>query len=668
MQVNVKVRGENMTFLARMRHYSGKLPGASIYILGAGIGFLGILLFSGSLGNAFVNWDDDLYIYENRAIRSLGSASLKQFLVGFHAGNWHPLTWFSHAVDYAVWGLNPAGHHLTSLLLHGLNTFLVVVITFQLLQLAMGDEQGGGTHPLSQNLLLVAASVTGLLFGLHPMHVESVAWASERKDLLSAFFYLLSLLLYLRYATPECRKASEKSSRWWRDWNLQASLFFFVSALLSKAMAVTLPVVLLLLDWYPLSRFRTKGKVGVILAEKVPFLLLSSVTAGITFFAQRSARYVVPLESFPLGDRVIISFYALIAYLGKLLWPQTLSPFYPMPGQISIARTEFLLPILLVTAISVACLLLVRRQKFWFLLWSFFCVTLLPVLGVVKTGLQVMADRYIYLSAMAPFMLIGLCVASALKVTRQRRFHALSAGIIIATLLVISLLAFRTLKQVRIWKGGISYWSSVLERAPLDIMTASRSQNGQSVRQDLNVSDAWVVTSLHNRAKAYAEAGHYAESIQDLNSAVVLGNAIPAYPNEINYFYRGYVLIKMGRYEEAGQDLAAAILRKKDYYDAYYMQGVAYLWAGNASKSLESMNEALRLCPEPPYNYFHDRAIAFARLGDYKKAVADYTEAIRLNPASSDSYRNRGTLYRKLGLLPEAEMDLLKAESLKSDR
>jgi len=638
------------------------------YALGGAVALLSCLTYLGILNNGFVNWDDDLYIYDHSAVRSLGLASLKHFFLDFHAGNWHPLTWLSHALDYQFWGLNPAGHHLTSLILHGLNTFLVVVIVFRLLQFAVNVEHGAGRHYLSRNHLLTTAAITGLLFGLHPIHVESVAWASERKDLLSSFFALLSLLMYLRYVAHEAQTLiNRERPQGWRDGDLRASLFLFVCALMSKAMAVTLPVVLLLLDWYPLSRFRTNEKPHGIFIEKLPFFLFSGIAAIVTFFAQRSARYVVTLGDFPLWDRLVISFYALAAYLAKLLWPLTLRPFYPMPGNVSIAMSKFLLPVILMTAISVVCLLLLRRQKFWFVLWCSFCITLLPVLGVVKTGLQVIADRYVYLAAIAPFMVAGFCAASAVKFARERRLQSLLAGIVIMIMIIFSLLAFKTFMQVKVWKNGISYWSSILEQAPPDIMSASWSPISPAVRRKLSVSDAWVVSSLHNRAKAYVEAGRLAEALQDLNAAVSLGNAITGYPNEINYFQRGYVFVKMARYEEAEQDLSVAIERKGDYFDAYYMRGVAYLSAGDTAKSIEDINKAVSISPAPPYNYFHDRAIAFARLGDYNRAVADYTEAIRLNPASSDSYRNRGVLYQKLGHLREAETDLLTAQRLKGN-
>lgn len=636
------------------------------YALGGAVALLSCLAYLGILKNGFVNWDDDLYIYDHSAVRSLGLASLKHFILDFYAGNWHPLTWLSHALDYQFWGLNPFGHHLTSLFLHGLNTFLVVLVVFRLLQFAVNVEHEAIRH-LSRNHLLTAAAITGFLFGIHPIHVESVAWAAERKNLLSSFFALLSLLMYLRYVAHEAQKLNRESPQGWRDGDLRASLFLFVCALMSKAMAVTLPVILLLLDWYPLSRYRANEKSYSIFIEKLPFFLFSGIAAVVTFFAQRSARYVLTLGDFPLWDRLIITFYAIPAYLAKLLWPQTLRPFYPMPGHVSIAMIKFLLPIILVTAISVVCLLFLRKQKFWFVLWCCFCIMLLPVLGVVKTGLQVIADRYVYLAAIAPFMVAGFCVASVLKIARERGHKSLLAGIVIMSMIIFSLLAFKTFRQVKVWKNGISYWSSILEQAPSYSMSDSWSQASQAGARKLSASDAWVVTSLHNRAKAYVEAGRLAEAVRDLNAAVSLGNAITGYPNEINYFHRGYVFIKMARYTEAEQDLSVAIRRKPDYFDAYYMRGVANLSAGDAAKSIEDLNKAISISPAPPYNYFHDRAIAFARVGEYNRAVADYTEAIRLNPASSDSYRNRGVLYQKLGHLREAETDLLTAQRLKGN-
>jgi hypothetical protein len=212
------------------------------YYVAAAVALLTLLVYLPALQNEFVDWDDNVYIFDNPYIRSLDMAFFKWAFWGFHAANWHPLTWASHALDYAVWGLNPLGHHLTSISLHALNTFLVVALVTRLLD-AYNTKQN--RPALNDRMVLIAAATTGLLFGLHPVHVESVAWVSERKDVLCALFFLLSLLSYLSYVSSNTQKT------------YLLSLGFFVLALLSKPMAVTLPVVLLILDWYPYGRIRS---------------------------------------------------------------------------------------------------------------------------------------------------------------------------------------------------------------------------------------------------------------------------------------------------------------------------------------------------------------------------------------------------------------------------
>jgi hypothetical protein len=273
-----------------------------------------VLVYLPALNNGFVDWDDHQYVYKNPNIWFFNLRSLQWMFTAFHVGNWHPLTWLSHAVDYALWGLNPMGHHLTSVLLHGLNTFLVVLLITRLVCLAQAKASGDNRYSSSGSPLL-AGAVTGLLFGLHPLHVESVAWVSERKDLLYALFYMLSVLSYMRYAVIASGgivasddnsykhhvSHSERGGSNYRYYMLCLMLFMF--SLMSKPMAVTLPAVLLLLDVYPLERFTMltgrsgKGFLTVykVFIEKIPFLILSVVSSVIAVQAQEAGDAMRPL-------------------------------------------------------------------------------------------------------------------------------------------------------------------------------------------------------------------------------------------------------------------------------------------------------------------------------------------------------------------------------------
>ncbi|NOX97016.1 MAG: hypothetical protein GXO98_02935, partial [Nitrospirae bacterium] len=272
-----------------------------IWIVGLLIALTTLLVYLPTLNNNFVNWDDGEYVYDNPHIQSLDPELLKWTFTSFYAGNWHPLTWLSHALDYALWGLNPRGHHLTAIIFHSLNTFLVFILLIRLLvpfrKKTGKRERTSLLKEPSLGKALAAGAITALLFGLHPLHVESVAWVAERKDVLYAFFTLLSLLSYLRYISP-------LSSLPRRSTFYGLSLFLFALALMSKPMAVTLPVVLVILDIYPLERLNLKAagpaqrKVWI---EKLPFLGLSLVSSIITIVAQRAGGAVAPLKYWPLG-------------------------------------------------------------------------------------------------------------------------------------------------------------------------------------------------------------------------------------------------------------------------------------------------------------------------------------------------------------------------------
>lgn len=262
------------------------------------VAVLTFLLYLPALRNGFVNMDDDGYVINNIFIRSF-TACFKWAFTSFSNDNWHPLTWLSHSADYALWELDPFGHHLTSIFLHSLNSGLVSLLAFRLIELA-GDSSlsPDGPYLRQSGRGRIAAFITGLLFGIHPLHVESTAWVSERKDLLCALFYILSVLAYLRHGRSLSAKGRErKVLAYLAGGHYLLSLLFFILALLCKPMAVTLPAVLLLLDWHPLSRFNRYSRPGVVLMEKIPFAVLSLLLSIITLHAQREAINPLPLPT-----------------------------------------------------------------------------------------------------------------------------------------------------------------------------------------------------------------------------------------------------------------------------------------------------------------------------------------------------------------------------------
>src|SRR5208283_719950 len=247
------------------------------YSVAVFVSLLTFLVYLSCLHNEFVLWDDDRYVYENPHLHPVNAAFFRWAFSDFYCANWHPLTWVSHALDYAVWGLNPLGHHLTNNILHAVNTFIVVILVAKLLETWRPSRQHNPPLHASQEWsYIVIAAVTGLLFGLHPLHVESVAWVSERKDLLCAMFFLLSTLAYTKYVS---------NGGGLRNKHYILVVFLFAFALLSKPMAVTLPAVLLILDWYPFNRIRSLKTLWAACIEKLPFIALSVASSVTTILA-----------------------------------------------------------------------------------------------------------------------------------------------------------------------------------------------------------------------------------------------------------------------------------------------------------------------------------------------------------------------------------------------
>jgi hypothetical protein len=503
-------------------------------------GLATLLVYLPALWNEFVYWDDNLYVFENPHIRSLDGSFFRWAFSSFDASNWHPLTWISHAVDYAIWGMNPLGHHLTSIILHAVNTGLVVLLALQLLQIA--KERGSRDHSpsfLNDRAILIAAGVTGLLFGIHPVHVESVAWVSERKDLLCALFFLLSIMAYVKAAEGRGAEGKRLPVR-----ILLPALGFFVLALLSKPMAVTLPVVLLILDWYPLGRIGTFRTFRTALVEKVPFFALSLASSIVTVAAQQEGLSLVGLEVVPLSTRLLVAVQSLLAYLGKILLPLNLVPLYPYPRHVSLLSLTYVSAIGVVLGITLACVVLAKKQRFWLSTWTYYVVTLIPVLGIIQAGNQSMADRYVYLPSIGPLLVSGLGAAWLTDQAIRRAKPVLAARVIsIGVILVLSLsLSYLTVVQTRVWKNSLVLWTWVIEKEPDRLPLA-----------------------YNNRGMVFFQANDLDRAMTDFDKAVDLD---PLYAKA--YYNRGCAHYRKGELAKAIADYRKTISLEPRYYEAYY--------------------------------------------------------------------------------------------------
>jgi hypothetical protein len=502
------------------------------YGFAASISLLTFIIYLPSLQNEFVNWDDNLYIYDNPFIRSLNTAFFKWAFFDFYAANWHPLTWMSHAIDYAVWGLNPVGHHLTNNIIHAVNTFLVVLLVVKLMEIGSNSPTSRGgfqTRPYN----IIAAGTTGLLFGLHPLHVESVAWVSERKDLLCALFFLLSIFSYLSYA----------ANKTYRTYFL--SLLFFTLALMSKPMAVSLPVVLLILDWYPLERIRSLKSFWSVSIEKLPFILLGLSSAALTVMAQKTAVAIGSLEYAPLSVRIFVAVKSIAAYIWKMVLPLNLLPFYPYPRIVQVLSLEYLLPAILVTGITITGVVIAKKQKLWLSIWGYYVITLLPVIGIVRVGSQEMADRYAYLPSLGFFFIIGLGAGWIWKRTDTLKKGILPVRIIIAVIAVSAFVCFSylTVEQTGIWKNSNTLWTRVIEKKPA---ASTAYKNRASYFYNLNQFDRAIedynvllsidpsnyeayilrtvsVEALFERGSFYLRQGNKELAVSDLRKACKYG-------------------------------------------------------------------------------------------------------------------------------------------------
>ena len=630
------------------------------YLVSSLIALATFVLYLPALRNEFINWDDGPYVFANFHIRALDLSFFQWAFFDFYASNWHPLTWISHAVDYAIWGLNSLGHHLTSVILHAINTFLVVLLATRLLE-PRADGSNGLTGLTKRTL--IAAGVTGLLFGIHPAHVESVAWVSERKDLLCALFFLLSVISYANYGFCKTYKT------------YMLTLGFFVLALMSKPMAVTLPLVLLILDWHPFGRIRSVKTFWTAGVEKLPFFALSLASSVLTILAQRGGDAVSSLDAVPLSIRLLVAAKTLIAYLGKMLLPLNLSPFYPYPREVSLFSVEYVSAIILVIGITTACLVLAAKQKAWLSAWGYYVVTLLPVLGIVQVGSQAMADRYTYLPSLGPFLVLGCAAAwtseKALAV-KKGALLAKAGGVAVAVSLV-AVLFFLAIRQTAVWRNSIGLWTHVIDKAsekvPLIYVNRGAAFQLSGLLDDAMADFNRAIDVDPSAYRAYVALGTVLEQRGQFDQAIaVVDRAIavnPGYPEA--YRNRGVLHDKMGQYDRAIADYTKAISLKSSYYEAFNSRGLVFAKTGRFDRAIADYDATIGINPRH-VGVYQNRGIAYTLIGSYDRALEDFNTAISLDRNDATVYFNRGSFYRRLGNADRALSDFRQACALGSEK
>lgn len=411
--------------------------------------------FLPDLKNELLDWDDAGYILENANIGSLTFETVRWAFTEFFCNYWAPLTWLSLAVDYAFWGFNPVGYHLTNNIFHSLNAGLFFLITYQMLN-RYAARNSSRAFSASNNSILICSILAALFFGIHPLRVESVAWAAERKDMLSMLFGLGALLAYLKYTEV----AEAHVHPFYRQPSYWAMLAFFLLSLLSKAMLITLPIVLFVLDWFPLRRLN-RDNVRWLVLEKLPLLFLSALASLITMKAMAISSKT--LAEINVSARVLTAFKSVLTYLRLSLLPIDISPVYFHPVNVTLGA-EYIIAILLVMAISVWCAMTVRQRPVFLSVWLIFLITLFPVLGLTQNGPQEMAPRFTYMPGMALSILAAIGVMFVhVRISASRKW---AVALWIGVLAILAGFAIVTVRDIGYWKNDVALWSRVIELQP----------------------------------------------------------------------------------------------------------------------------------------------------------------------------------------------------------
>jgi protein O-mannosyl-transferase len=581
----------------------------------------------------FISFDDNRYVYENAYVQSgLNWNSIIQVFSSELAklsGHWHPVTWLSLMLDYQIFGLNPHGYHLINLLFHVMNTILLFLIFRRM------------TKSLWPSAFVAA------LFAIHPLHVASVAWITERKDVLSTFFWMLTMGAYSYYVEhPGFRRYF-------------FVLLFFIMGLMTKPMLVTLPFVLLLLDYWPLQRFqevkqdqkiqtevlksvsdkqKNKSKnndatkdvekeilevkkpadpeykwslIYPLLWEKVPLFVLAILSSIVTYLAAHSAE-AVHSEAIPLGVRIGNAFISYIAYIGKMIWPSNLAVLYPYPE--GVILWQVLGSVFLLIAITLVVIWRAKRCSYLATGWLWYAGTLVPVIGIVQVGVQAMADRYTYIPLIGLFIMVAWGVPDLLKKWNYRKEILLTASA-----LIILCLSIITWTQVGYWQNSITLFDHTLK-----------------------VTDNnWLIYDC--RGIAYYGLGNYRQAIEDFGRAIEIK---PGYTDA--YLNRGSAYYGLGNYKQAIEDYGRAIGIKPGYAEVYYNRGNAYKGLGNYKQAIEDLNRAIEIKPGYAEAYIN-RSVDYNDLGNYRQAIEDLNRAIEIKPGYASAYFNRGFVYLNQG-------------------
>jgi len=654
----------------------------------AGILWLGtVVLYWPVAHHDFVNYDDTVYVTQNLHVQSgLTPESILWAFCHIVCGNWHPLTVLSHMLDCQLYGLKPAGHHLTSLWFHAFNGVLLLFLLRRL------------TGALWRSAWVAA------LFAWHPLHVESVAWVSERKDVLSTFLGFLTLILYVRYVQMGEPTPSEPPGKppgllpaFCRSRTYWLACLCFALGLMSKPMLVTWPLVLLLLDYWPLQRFQP-GRAWPLLVEKIPFFALAAAGSITTFAVQKITGAVVGLDSLPFGLRFENALISYCRYLFKMFWPVNMAVFYPHPKSWPLAWVA--LAGVFLCGVSFLFFLQRRRQPFLLMGWAWFVVTLLPVIGLVQVGIQSMADRYTYIPSVGILLMVSW---GACELSRQWRHQVMILSLAGAAAIVLCLAVTR--QQIGYWQNSETLFYHCLKvtdnnevaRINLGIAYLDRNDVDAAITQfqDAIQFKQSAVVAYNNLGNALIKKGNTAAAINEFNEAIKWGPELPDPHNNLatlleekgqtndalaqfreairlnpDYVEAHNNLAQLleagGQTNEAMAEYQAAIRLKPDFADAHYRLGQALASNGQTDDAIREFEEAVRLEPKEAVIHFA-LANSFAEKSKLNGAIVEFVEAIRLKPDFPEAHNNLGNALATVGHTDDAIVQFQEAIRLKPD-
>jgi protein O-mannosyl-transferase len=591
----------------------------------------------------FVKYDDRNYIYENpHVLNGLTHDGIMSAFTTPRSGNWLPLTWLSLMLDSELFGLNSGRMHLVNLFFHIINTLLLFAVL---------KKMTGSLWPSA----FVAAA-----FAVHPVHVESVAWVINRKDVLSTFFFTLTLAAYTGYV---------------RGGGLVRyllTILLFVFGLLAKPILVTLPFVLLLLDYWPLERFAAPQIVETtsipdkrrllyrIIIEKIPFFALAAISSVITFIAQKSDGSVPDINTISLQSRVANTFLAYTRYIGKIFWPKNLAVFYPRDID-SFSFWQIAICAMLLLGISVFVIRFGRNRKYLPVGWFWFVGTLIPVIGLVQSGAQAYADRYTYIPYIGLFIMIAWGLPKLLSKWPHRK---IALGLSMA--IVLTALGICAHKQVSFWNNSITLFSHAIEV----------TQNNYVAYNNLGVAFK-SIDRVQEAIEAYKQAikikPDYVEAYYNLGIAYgklgIRQNEIDAYKQAIKikpdcteaYINLGFAYNALGRYLDAINTYEQVIKLQPNYSEAYFNLGVVYARLGRYQDAAEVFRQAVRIKPDFAEAYYN-LGNSYGGLDLYQDAIEAFVQAVRIRPDWADAHFNLGNAYLLSGDKPSAlaEYNILK--------